>query len=453
MKKITETIAVIGGGVSGIAAAHYLLKQGFRVDLYEADTRLGGRVSIDELGVDEVCFGGKNIGYQYTEFRDFLETYGEPKYEYFGINSARLVRGRTKIFNSKKKYRSLLTLRAMATFSDLRLLKASMEAIQTERLNGDLCGPYFKTLSETGGQKLSDHFSSKFVSEFMRALTVRMNGAEPNDIGIENLGTHLQMLRDEYEQLSSPMMTILKAFQKTEGLTVFLKTPIIEIFKYEDGFKLITREQSVSYAKLVIALPAYAAAKLLKPLLPRIAKPLELVRYRPVGVIVANYEYNVFKENMRALTFGPDFPISNIGAYGLNTLNRVRYTFSGEAAEDVLHESLDDTHLLNMAEAQAVPFFNLKDNPCREFKVKYWAQGLCAYTQDEVNFKDLLKSALSTAPGLYLTGDYQKGASIENCFRASKSTVQEIVQTKLRTHLHNQELESKILIGKPYVEN
>ncbi|HYH11666.1 MAG TPA: FAD-dependent oxidoreductase, partial [Thermomicrobiales bacterium] len=39
-------VVVIGGGISGLAAAHHLLAgdEGFRVTLIERDTRLGGKV-------------------------------------------------------------------------------------------------------------------------------------------------------------------------------------------------------------------------------------------------------------------------------------------------------------------------------------------------------------------------------------------------------------------------
>ena len=37
-------IAIIGGGISGLTAAHYLNKQGFRPIIYEAAKRTGGRI-------------------------------------------------------------------------------------------------------------------------------------------------------------------------------------------------------------------------------------------------------------------------------------------------------------------------------------------------------------------------------------------------------------------------
>ncbi|MDX1649910.1 MAG: FAD-dependent oxidoreductase, partial [Myxococcota bacterium] len=39
---MTREVAILGGGISGLATARRLLDRGFRVDLYEADDRLGG---------------------------------------------------------------------------------------------------------------------------------------------------------------------------------------------------------------------------------------------------------------------------------------------------------------------------------------------------------------------------------------------------------------------------
>jgi len=40
----TPTVAVIGGGMSGLRAAQVLLQKGYKVVVYEARDRLGGRI-------------------------------------------------------------------------------------------------------------------------------------------------------------------------------------------------------------------------------------------------------------------------------------------------------------------------------------------------------------------------------------------------------------------------
>ncbi|RKQ69193.1 oxygen-dependent protoporphyrinogen oxidase [Litorimonas taeanensis] len=438
-------VAVIGGGVSGIAAAHYLLQAGYQVDLYEASNRLGGRVSIGNLSGEEVCFGGKNIGYDYIEFRKFLACYGKPEYEYFGINSARLIRGVLTPYNSQNKLKSLWTLWRSGKLSDLIRLRKFVTLVRNNRNFGDTnCGE----ISRHKGRSVAEMFSPSFTQSIIRALTIRMNGAEPKEISVENFGTHLQMLQDEYEQLKSPISEFFRRFQCHPSLRVFLNTPIQNI---EDAravgrvpedepirhkgskaarFVLRLEGETKAYQSVIVCLPAHGAKRCLQRSYPQLAIPLSAVRYFPVAVIIADYAQDVFKPEIRACTFGPENSLSNIGAYGLTALNRVRYTFSGEEAAELLLEALDDDYLLTAAEAQARPYFNLDNNPCTSYKVRYWEKGLCAYTKNEAAFQTELGLALNEIAGLELAGDYQKGASIENCFRAAKHAVARLCQSE-----------------------
>lgn len=428
-EKIHDKVAVIGGGVSGLAAAHYMSRQGVGVDLYEASDRLGGRMAISHLGDQEICLGGKNIGYEYEEFRQFLARYGDPTYEYFGINSARLSKGKVLPFNSQNKGRRLATLLRSATLADLWKLRRALKAVQSDRTNGDLSGPYFKTFCQRRAKSLSDYFSTKFTTTLARALTVRMNGAEPEDIALENFGTHLQMLQDEYEQLSSPFSEIIEAFQADANIRPFLNTTVNALRKM-DGFYALAGPGFMSlYPTVIVALPAHAAAQLVDSDFPSLSKTIRRPRYFPVTVLVAKYKDAVFQDDIRALTFPPESALSNIGAYGINDLNLVRYTFSGSAAQALKTHAMPDDKLLSIAEDQAAPYFNLKDNSCQAVKRQSWTRGLCGYTLNEAKFQFDLRTAQSDTPGLYFTGDYIKGASIENCFRAAKEVVAQCLET------------------------
>ena len=413
-----------------MAAAHYLAQQGRRVDLYESSDRLGGRMALSNFEGREICLGGKNIGFEYKEFRQFLAHYGKPQYEYFGVNSARLSNGRVLAFNSENKREKFFTLLRSATISDLWKLRQALKAVQTDRTNGDLCGPYFKALSRGKSLTLPNYFSSKFSISIARALTVRMNGAEPDQITLENFGTHLQMLQDKYEQVTSPLENVFTTFQANPDICTKLRTPVKSLRK-TNGFFALTGDGFMSlYAKVILASPAHTAAQIVSPDFPKVSEALRRPRYSPVTVLVVKYEKPVFKTNLRALTFPADSTVSNIGAYGINDLDLVRYTFSGASAQALNSHEMPDDQLLSIAEKQSAPYFNLKRNSCLALKRKSWAQGLCGYTLNETKFRSELRIAKSKCPGLYFTGDYLKGASIENCFRAAKEVVAECLASE-----------------------
>ncbi|MCG8346063.1 MAG: FAD-dependent oxidoreductase [Chlorobiales bacterium] len=58
-------VAVIGGGISGIASAYYFNQHHIDVDLYDAAESIGGRIGGGFLGDRLIDFGGKNIGKRY----------------------------------------------------------------------------------------------------------------------------------------------------------------------------------------------------------------------------------------------------------------------------------------------------------------------------------------------------------------------------------------------------
>ena len=56
----TETVAVVGAGISGLASAYLLAKQGKKVTLFESEPRCGGHA----LTVDTKEFGPIDLGFQ-----------------------------------------------------------------------------------------------------------------------------------------------------------------------------------------------------------------------------------------------------------------------------------------------------------------------------------------------------------------------------------------------------
>src|SRR3954469_12143601 len=64
LSKDTRRVIVVGGGLAGLAAAHELVAAGYKVHLYEARNRLGGRVLTmpDLVHGKTVEAGGEFVG-------------------------------------------------------------------------------------------------------------------------------------------------------------------------------------------------------------------------------------------------------------------------------------------------------------------------------------------------------------------------------------------------------
>lgn len=422
--------AVIGGGMSGIAAAFYLQKYGVEVDLYESDESIGGRIGSERLDGRWLDFGGKNIGHRYRRFREFVTELGELDFEYFGFNTSQVINGKV-VTLSKERDRlfNILRVLSLAGFGGTMRLFPLIQAVQKDHQQGFLNTPYFNAIAEQFDSKpLSSFFPSGCAEHLIRPVTVRMNGAEPEECYPGNFGSNIALVLDSYEQLKQGMWGMLERIKSCSQSVKLLTGNHVQaveqskntiVLHYVDGKK----NAAAAYNRVIIALPAIQAAALFGDTLPGLSAILGQVRYYPVAVAIVKYDENVFPDMQRAMVFDQSTPLSNAGAYGIHDLDIVRYTFSGKAARSLIaHESVPD-QVVSLGEKIIEPYFNIQQNNRQDFIYKYISPGLCAYSPYHYRVLKKLDEYVRSFKGLFFTGDYRRGASLEACFRASAEMV------------------------------
>jgi len=55
---MSNAIGIVGGGLAGLTAAYYLVKNGRNVTIYEGNDRLGGRVFSDKFPNEQIYENG-----------------------------------------------------------------------------------------------------------------------------------------------------------------------------------------------------------------------------------------------------------------------------------------------------------------------------------------------------------------------------------------------------------
>ncbi|WP_257458967.1 FAD-dependent oxidoreductase [Archangium lipolyticum] len=433
---MTKRYVVVGGGVSGIAAAHYLRQEGAEVELVEQEDTLGGRVAPALLDGQPIELGGKNIGRRYHLFREFARKMGETDFEPFGINSSRVrPNGRLMTVDSSRRWSSVRELMRAGPPSDLlRFATLCARAVSLPE-NGYLGSVRFDVLGERRDDRpLSAYFSEAFSEAVLRPMVVRMNGAEPDEVFPGNVGTNLRMLLDTYEQPKRGMRALFDRFAKTVRVTrgtrargLVVRGGRVAALELEGPGG--AREERTCDG-VVLAMPAHTSAALLAPHEPGLAQALGHVRYFPVLVVVARYAREVFSHSTRALVFGPEHPLSNAGAYGINALDVVRYTFSGRTARRALEAGADAEALLRAGEELLGRHFPVHPAERVAYVARRFEPGLCAYSPHHARLRRELDAGLGRLRGLQLAGDYLRGSSIEACFRAAKESAGRMLRSQ-----------------------
>lgn len=435
-----ERWIVVGGGASGLAAAWFLERRGLRPLILERDGVLGGRMGTVQLGDRSLDCGGKNIGRRYHLFRQFTASHGSHPFEHFGLNSSQVVNGRVRTFEGTARWRTMAELGRGVAAADVMRFGRLVWRVKRDESSGYLGSDYSRRLgARYDDAPASRYFSPEFCRRILRPMSVRMNGAEPDEVFMGNLTSNVRMILDSYEQLAHGLRPLLSTCRDrydvrlntaTEGLLVENGRVTGVRVREADG-----STTEVRGAGVILSTPANVAAGLADSTLPGLASRLRSIAYYPVSLVIAEYEKPVFTSQARAFVFDGDEALSNAGAYGVNDLNLVRYTFSGRTARRLVADAADPEALLRMGEAALGRHAALAGNRRRRFVARTFTPGLCAYAPRHAEVIDGIHDELAAIPGLHLTGDYVQGASIEACFRAAAACVNVIgAASSARTH-------------------
>lgn len=424
-------MAVVGGGVSGLAAAFHLQRAGHDVELIERDDRLGGRFGVDRLGERPVMMGGKNIGRKYTSLRGMLAALGTRDYENFGINTGRVKDGELLVLDSERRGSRLGAVLRMGPPRDLARLAGLAARIRADPSNGFLGSTYFDELGRRHDHApLAAQFGADLTRTLLRPMTVRMNGAEPDEVFLGTFGTNLSLLLDSYDQLRSGVQPALEAL--AERVTVRTGARVESVVVAGDrvtGLRITAGGQTRvhDYAGVVLAAPAHATSRIVAGALPAVAKRLSEIAYFPSTVVLVEYDRPVFGMQVRALAMD-DGACSNAGVYGMNDRHIVRYTFSGRDGRTP--HPTDDQIEAWVAEAESLLARHLKLAPGRRVRTlsRHWPAAYCAYVPYHGEFLAEVRGAVADVAGLELAGDYLRGASLEACCRSGTEAGTRVVR-------------------------
>ncbi len=463
-------IAILGGGVSGLAAA-YDLEQRRRAAgdvqyvLYEASPRLGGVLRTEhihgcvvEAGPDsfvtekpwaadlcrEIGLGGQLIGSNDADRKTYILTRGRlvemPDGLMFMVPTKILPTGMSPLFSWKTKLRM-----ARELFHPPRAVERDESVAEfVERHYGS------EMVDRLADPLLSGIYGGESASLSVRAVLQRFAEMERThgSLGRAMLAARKKM-KSGSRKPASPLFTSLKSGMQTlahalasrlNTASLLTNTRVESVRPDLGGWTVSAGVNSAQFDAVIIALPGLAAATILKQSSPDLAGELAAIQYSSSITVGMGYDLEV----RQTLPPGFGFLVPRSEGKRLLAATFVHNKFPGRAPEDrallrcffagsnaekvwdltddqiigVVRDELQQILGPQILGLRAAPLF------ARVYK---WKSAMAQYGVGHLERLERITTLREKLPGLALAGNAYRGIGVPDCVRSGRDAVKQLL--------------------------
>ena len=454
-------VAIIGGGISGLAAAHALSKADVPCTLFETRPRLGGVIEtkriqdcVVECGPDsflsakpqalalakELGLGDQIIGSNDAERVTFIRRHGRMVPMPDGL----MMMVPTKVMPLVKT--PLLGLGTKLRMG-LELFRKPPAAPLPDRSVGDF---------------IRDHYGNEAVDYLAEPLLSGVYGGDPNQLSVRSVLTRFADLETKFGSLSRgvlasmpakpaqngsspkppPLFATLRnglgeligALEKAIGGHATVRNATVEsLERAGTGWRLRANGEWTEASHVIIAAPGHAAAALLRAVDPEVTTLLDAVGYTSSTTIAIGYRRSEVEDKMKGFGFlvpkvernklmAATFVHHKFKHRAPDSLALVRaFLTNAEGEDDALVKSVCD-ELGSLIGVRAEPVFS---------SVSRWPRAMAQYTVGHNERQAKMESRLATLPNLYLAGNAQVGIGIPDCIQTGQAAATKILNSRV----------------------
>jgi oxygen-dependent protoporphyrinogen oxidase len=449
-------IVIIGGGISGLAAAHRVLEinKSAEVTILEASGRLGGTI--------------------HTEFRDgFLLERGPDSFiseKPQAIDLAKRLGLESQLIPTNEEFRRSFIvrdgrLRAVPEGFQLMAPSRMWPFITSDifslpgkmRMAADLFLPR-KSTNGTADESLASFVRRRLGEEALARMAQPMVGgiytADPETLSLRatlprfldmeqnHRSLILAMLRQGRAQktgTSGARYSLFLSFER--GMQVLVDALVTRInadlrvktraqrLSFDDGWTISTdKEEQIKADAVCLAVPAYVAAALLTDTDARLAERLQAIKYASTATINFGYRRAAIKHPLNG--FGFVVPFIEKRSLIACTFSSVKFSgrapeghvllraFAGGALQPEIF-ALDETEMATRVEADLRDLLGIREDP-RFIEMAKWERSMPQYEVGHLDRVREIERLAGELPGLVLAGNAYRGAGIPDCVRSGE---------------------------------
>jgi oxygen-dependent protoporphyrinogen oxidase len=452
----SDTVLIIGGGISGLATAYYLGKAGIRSTIIEKANRLGGLIKTDRTRGCELEAGPDSFIATKTAVADLAEELGGGLSDKI-IESNDAVR-RVFVVRDGKLTAMPKSMSMMVPAEWGPVLKSPLLSMATklQLMRETLTRPRTREGDFSVGDLVGAHFGPEMLEYITEPLLAGVYGGDSASLSARSVLPRFVGFEEQYGSLikgvrtsarkNPPQGSLFRSFQGgmqtlTDALakaipehTAVIYGEVNRVEKVESGWRVRFGSESISSRQVVMACPAWVAAKLLDTAAAPVAAELAAIPYSSAILAMLVYDeeglhhpLNGFgflvprkeQQTMAAATWvNSKFP-SRV-APGLCAL---RAFIVGQKAEAMAHLAKDQ-----IVEEVREDFERLMGfNTLPVFDTVYsWPKSMPQYVVGHEARVAKLLAALKPYVGLFLTGNYIDGVGIPDSIRRAKEAAKQV---------------------------
>ena len=428
-------VAIIGSGISGLATAYLLAREGVKVEVFEKEEETGGNIQtvkedgyLLELGPQTIMADDKVL--------EFIKSTGVEPIPADPASRNRYIYRKGRLIPLPLKPQKFLTSPILSLKGKLRVLREpwAPPPIKTE-----------ESIAEFVVRRLGQEFLDYIVGPFVSGVYA----GDPHQLSVRYAVPKVHALEEKFGSLikgaikmkalgppgklvsfEGGLKDLIRSLEK--DLKVRTQNVVLRIRKKDDRFILDTREGKVEARALVVSSPAYTASYLLKDLSWSASLEFDKIDYVPVVVLHLSAEEGSVpdgfgflvprKENRRIL--GTIFSSKLFRGRSPGGKELLTVYMGGATDRSVINmsdEEISETASRELKEILGIPLPEV-------LRITRWKRAIPQYTLVYGKYINLAKEMEETHSGLFLTGNYLGGISVADCIRRSHEVAEKVIR-------------------------
>ena len=458
-----KRIAIVGGGISGLAAAFALEErrrdgESLEYAVYESGPRFGGVLATEQVDGCLVEAGPDSFLTEKPWAADLCRRLGIED-QLIGSNDRHrktyiLVKGKLTPLPDGLMF-MVPTRLAPALLSTLFSPATKFRMIREWRF-----APRGSRSDESVAALVERHYGAEMVERLADPLLSGVYGGEAAQLSVRAVLPRFVEMESKYGSLGRGMLAARKNVQRSlpapsifsslkggmqqlgEALVAKLpaealraNSPVQAVQRQDRGWVVSAGYASDQFDAVIVATPASAAAVLLEIASAELASELRAISYSSSVTVALGFDQNVRvalppgfgflvprREGKRLLA--ATFVHNKFPHRAPKDIAVVRCFLGGSRDEQVLQ--LTDENILNIVRDELRQILGVKADPLFT-RLYRWKGAMAQYTVGHLERLQRIEGLVKPLPGLALAGNAYRGIGVPDCIRSGEAAVQQVL--------------------------